>query len=105
MIYVLRISPISINIVVFVLCQALRENDMESYMKLVSETKNQRLQFLLNETDSYIATINRMIEEQRGQINPKFAPSLVSQVPLEGIPQLIYLVNVLFTITISNCIN
>lgn len=30
--------------------QALRENDMESYMKLVSETKNQRLQHLLNET-------------------------------------------------------
>lgn len=38
---------------------------MEAYMQLVSETKNHRLQYLLNETDTYIATINRMIEEQR----------------------------------------
>jgi ATP-dependent helicase STH1/SNF2 len=54
--------------------QALRENDMESYMQLVSETKNKRLQYLLNETDSYIATINRMIQEQRQQSNPTYAP-------------------------------
>jgi SNF2 family DNA or RNA helicase len=45
--------------------QALRENDMEAYSSLVQDTKNGRLKFLLNETDSYIATINRMIQEQR----------------------------------------
>ena len=45
--------------------QALRENDMEAYTSLVQDTKNGRLKFLLNETDSYIATINRMIQEQR----------------------------------------
>ena len=45
--------------------QALKENDMEAYTNLVQDTKNGRLKFLLNETDSYIATINRMIQEQR----------------------------------------
>jgi ATP-dependent helicase STH1/SNF2 len=47
--------------------QALKENDMEQYMALVQQTKNGRLQFLLNETDNYLATINRMIQEQRIQ--------------------------------------
>lgn len=45
--------------------QALKENDMEAYTSLVQDTKNGRLKFLLNETDSYISTINRMIQEQR----------------------------------------
>ena len=45
--------------------QALKENDMEAYSNLVQDTKNGRLKFLLNETDSYISTINRMIQEQR----------------------------------------
>ena len=45
--------------------QALKENDMEAYSKLVEETKNVRLQFLLSETDKYIATINRMVQEQQ----------------------------------------
>ena len=38
---------------------------MEAYSNLVQDTKNGRLKFLLNETDSYISTINRMIQEQR----------------------------------------
>jgi SNF2 family DNA or RNA helicase len=45
--------------------QALKENNMEEYMTLVKETKNNRLTFLLNETDNYLTTINRMIQEQR----------------------------------------
>jgi ATP-dependent helicase STH1/SNF2 len=49
--------------------QALKENDMEAYTNLVQETKNGRLKFLLNETDSYISTINRMIQEQRVEAN------------------------------------
>ncbi|KAJ1441487.1 SNF2 family N-terminal domain-containing protein [Ochromonadaceae sp. CCMP2298] len=49
--------------------QALKENDMEAYTNLVQETKNGRLKFLLNETDSYISTINRMIQEQREEAN------------------------------------
>eukprot|EP01038_Epipyxis_sp_PR26KG_P004082 gene4082-5828_t len=45
--------------------QALKENNMEAYMSLVQETKNGRLKFLLNETDNYIASINKMILDQR----------------------------------------
>lgn len=45
--------------------QALKENDMEAYAKLVSETKNERLHFLIKQTDGYIATINSMVQRQR----------------------------------------
>jgi ATP-dependent helicase STH1/SNF2 len=45
--------------------QALKENDMDAYSSLVQETKNGRLKFLLSETNNYIATINRLIQEQR----------------------------------------
>lgn len=45
--------------------QALKENDMDAYTSLVQETKNGRLKFLLSETDNYIATINKLIQEQR----------------------------------------
>lgn len=45
--------------------QALRENDMDAYASLVADTKNGRLKYLLNETDTYIATINKMIRDQR----------------------------------------
>ena len=45
--------------------QALKENDMESYMQLVQETKNSRLRHLLDQTDDYISTINRMVQAQR----------------------------------------
>lgn len=47
--------------------QALKENDMESYMALVQETKNSRLKHLLDQTDDYISTINRMVQAQRMQ--------------------------------------
>jgi ATP-dependent helicase STH1/SNF2 len=42
--------------------QALRENDMEAYAKLLQETKNDRLHFLVSQTDSYIATISEMVQ-------------------------------------------
>jgi SNF2 family DNA or RNA helicase len=45
--------------------QALKENDMEAYKALVQETKNDRLHYLLNETDTYMAAIHEMIEAQR----------------------------------------
>jgi ATP-dependent helicase STH1/SNF2 len=45
--------------------QALRENDMDAYLKLVQDTKNDRLKFLINETDTYINAINAMIQQQR----------------------------------------
>jgi len=45
--------------------QALKENDMEAYNQLVQETKNSRLKFLLSQTDSYMNTINQLIQDQR----------------------------------------
>ena len=35
--------------------QALKQHDMEAYSKLVDETKNERLRFLLSETDTFIS--------------------------------------------------
>jgi ATP-dependent helicase STH1/SNF2 len=68
--------------------QALRENDMEAYTSLVQDTKNGRLKFLLNETDSYIATINRMIQEQR-ILTPEeeAAAAADEQAQMEGLAQ------------------
>jgi uncharacterized protein YoxC len=47
--------------------QALRENDMEAYSKLVQETKNERLHYLMNQTDSYLAKINELVQNQRSE--------------------------------------
>lgn len=64
--------------------KALKENDMVAYNQLVQETKNERLKHLLNQTDGYIQTINKMIESQRADdhvnnINrPGAKPSLTS---------------------------
>jgi SNF2 family DNA or RNA helicase len=44
--------------------KALRSNDMEAYMKLVEETKNKRLQYLLNQTDEYLNSIKKLIKSQ-----------------------------------------
>lgn len=44
---------------------ALRANDMEAYSKLVEETKNERLKFLLEQTDNYIVSITEKIKAQR----------------------------------------
>lgn len=45
--------------------QALRANDMEAYSKLLEETKNQRLKFLLEQTDNYIVSITKKVKAQR----------------------------------------
>ena len=45
--------------------QALKQNDMAAYTKLVQETKNTRLKFLLNQTDTYVSVINKMVQDQR----------------------------------------
>jgi SWI/SNF-related matrix-associated actin-dependent regulator of chromatin subfamily A protein 2/4 len=47
--------------------QALKQNDMEAYSKLVDATKNERLRFLLSETDSFIQTIQQKLQAQREQ--------------------------------------
>ena len=47
--------------------QALKQNDMEAYSKLVDETKNERLRYLLQETDNFIQTIQNKLQAQREQ--------------------------------------
>jgi hypothetical protein len=43
---------------------ALKANDMEAYSALVQETRNDRLQFLLNKTDEYIDQISGLLKDQ-----------------------------------------
>jgi SNF2 family DNA or RNA helicase len=58
--------------------QALKENDMEAYGKLVQETKNERLHFLMNQTDTYLAAINEMVQKnQRLEDSDEDEPSVV----------------------------
>ncbi len=39
--------------------KALRANDMEGYKKLLEKTKNDRLVFLMQQTDEYLAKLGR----------------------------------------------
>ncbi len=45
---------------------ALKSHDMDSYVALIKDTKNDRLKFLLNETDSCVTTINKLVAKQMG---------------------------------------
>jgi SNF2 family DNA or RNA helicase len=42
--------------------KALKANDMEAYHKLVEETKNERLHFLLKQTDEYLKSIADLVK-------------------------------------------
>lgn len=42
--------------------RALKENDMEAYMQLVSQTKNQRLKHLLQQTDEFLSTLGTKVK-------------------------------------------
>ena len=37
---------------------------MDAYARLLQETKNDRLHFLVSQTDSYLAAINKMVQSQ-----------------------------------------
>ncbi len=45
--------------------QALKENDEEAYIRLLNETKNERLQLLLRQTDAYLEKISNMVQSQK----------------------------------------
>jgi len=64
--------------------QALRANDMEAYAELVNETKNERLQFLLKQTDEYIAQISHMISESREKAQEEQEESAAERAALRG---------------------
>ncbi|KAH8740235.1 hypothetical protein FG386_001510 [Cryptosporidium ryanae] len=43
----------------------LRENDLEAYLELVKETKNRRLQELINQTDRFLIDIGLRVQDQK----------------------------------------
>ena len=45
--------------------KALKENNMEEYMKLVSDSKNERITQLLQETDNYLAELGAKVQQQK----------------------------------------
>lgn len=47
--------------------QALKENDMESYLKLAKDTKNQKIQELLEQTNKYLKELGAKVLEQKGE--------------------------------------
>ena len=51
--------------------QALKANDMETYVQMLAHTKNDRLQFLISQTDSFLETINQKIQSERDKDDNK----------------------------------
>lgn len=45
---------------------ALRANDMNAYSQLLEETRNERLQFLLSQTESHFTQISSLLHQERG---------------------------------------
>ncbi|TMW58329.1 hypothetical protein Poli38472_011917 [Pythium oligandrum] len=45
--------------------KALKANDMEAYGKLVAEAKNERLTYLLSQTNSYLESIRKLVREHK----------------------------------------
>ncbi|KAK6590886.1 SWI SNF related transcriptional regulator ATpase [Cryptosporidium xiaoi] len=43
----------------------LRENDLEAYLELVKETKNRRLQELINQTDRFLIDMGLRVQDQK----------------------------------------
>lgn len=43
----------------------LKENDMEAYLQLVGQTKNERLQELLSATDEFLESLGRKVQVQK----------------------------------------
>mmetsp|Transcript_11161 Transcript_11161/g.46600 ORF Transcript_11161/g.46600 Transcript_11161/m.46600 type:complete len:413 (+) Transcript_11161:132-1370(+) len=46
--------------------KALKENDEEAYLRLVQNTKNERLLTFLRQTDRYLSEIGAQVEKQKG---------------------------------------
>ena len=48
--------------------RALKENNMEEYLQLVSDSKNERITKLLKETDSYLAELGAKVQQQKADV-------------------------------------
>ena len=47
--------------------QALKDNDMDEYIRLVEKTRNERLNYLIQQTDAYIAKIADLVQSARAK--------------------------------------
>jgi hypothetical protein len=47
--------------------QALKDNDMDEYIRLVEKTRNERLNYLIQQTDAYIAKIADLVQSERAK--------------------------------------
>eukprot|EP01138_Halocafeteria_seosinensis_P010273 gb/GECG01010491.1/.p1 GENE.gb/GECG01010491.1/~~gb/GECG01010491.1/.p1 ORF type:complete len:634 (+),score=86.20 gb/GECG01010491.1/:1-1902(+) len=45
--------------------KALRNNDLNAYQDLLKETKNERLEYLLNKTDEYLSNLGALVASQQ----------------------------------------
>ncbi|KAL8272431.1 hypothetical protein Esti_003721 [Eimeria stiedai] len=62
----------------------LKENDMEAYMQLVKQTKNQRLQELLSATDEFLESLGRRVQVQKQEAQEGHRRSKAASVGAEG---------------------
>lgn len=61
--------------------KALKANDMEAYGKLVAEAKNERLTYLLSQTNSYLESIRKLVREhkQKHHVVDEFTQDIVKE--------------------------
>ena len=55
--------------------RALKENNMEEYMKMVADSKNERITKLLKETDSYLSELGAKVAQQKLDVQAGLAAS------------------------------
>lgn len=51
--------------------KALKENNMEEYMKLVHDSKNERINQLLQETDKYLLELGTKVSQQKAEVRER----------------------------------
>ncbi|GMF32420.1 unnamed protein product [Phytophthora lilii] len=66
--------------------KALKANDMEAYGKLVAEAKNERLTYLLSQTNSYLESIRKLVREHKRKhhVVDEFTQDIVKREDEEG---------------------
>ena len=51
--------------------KALKENNMDAYLELVRKSKNERIEFLLSQTDKYLVSLSSLVSDQK-QVTARF---------------------------------
>jgi ATP-dependent helicase STH1/SNF2 len=64
--------------------KALRENNIEEYMKLITDTKNERITKLLDETDRYLSELTTKVDAQKTHVRSMGEPASSAE---DGAPE------------------